>query len=136
MKQIIGLPKSVGKRTPAINTSATAVRSDPKQEYIGNIDVPWNIGQTIFRFKAARDLQMTDAVIDVKEIFSPSGAPIVIEAWKNGQYGGSTALEMGANSYPAVSLKRLDEIELRICVKGERMDKTEVRGVWVVYCVS
>ena len=129
------VPRKITSAKTARTVAATA-KPDPKSEYFGDIDVPWNVGLTVFRMKAARDMTIVDPVIEIKEIVSPSGAPIVLEAWRNGSYGGSTTLAMGANSFPSVPLKKLDEIELRVCVKGDRTDKTEAKGVWLVYCVS
>lgn len=134
MKQIIGLNKIQPKRQGVVSTPAVQ-RSDPKSVYIGDLDVPWNIGQTVFRLKAARDMTIKDATITAGEILSPSGAPVVMEAWRNGQYTGTVTLQNGANTFPSFPLARLDEIELRILVKGEHQTKTEVKGLWVLYCV-
>lgn len=134
MKQIIGLNKTPQKRQVP-SAPAAVERSDPKSAFLGDMEVPWNIGKTVFRLKAARDMTIKDATITAGEILSPTGAPVVLEAWRNGQYSGAVTLQHGANTFPSFPLARLDEIELRILVKGEHQTKTEVKGLWVLYCV-
>jgi len=103
---------------------------------VGDVDVPWNVGKSIFRLKAARDMVVQDITIDTKEIVTPSGAPICLEAWKNGQYAGDQVLTHGAISLDkSLTMKKLDEIELRIVVKGDGDTATSVKGLWVLYNV-
>lgn len=122
------------RRVPAPQGGNPA--NDPKSQYVGDIVVPWNIGQTVFRYKAPRDVKISEASISVKEILSPTGAPVVVEAWKNGTYSGTVNLSNGATVFPPISLKRLDEIELKILVKGEHESETKVCDLWFLYCVS
>ena len=139
MKKIIGLPQKrpslrQASAAPATAT-ATAATGAPVCVYVGDVDVPWNIGVTVFRYKAARALKLSDITIATSAILSPSGAPIVLEAWRNGQYTGTTTLNPGNNTFPDVPLFKLDEIELRILVKGEHKDVTEVKGLWFLFSV-
>ncbi|HPU86703.1 MAG TPA: hypothetical protein PLE60_15355 [Candidatus Latescibacteria bacterium] len=115
--------------------SAETPKGDPKGTFIGDMEVPWNVGATVWRFKAARDLKILNSTIDCKEIVSPTGAPVVVEAWKNGVYAGDAILKNGANTFPDIPLKRLDEIELRVVVKGDKEGVTAIKGLWILYCV-
>ena len=115
--------------------AAAAPKGDPKCSFIGDMEVPWNVGTTVWRFKAARDLRIMTATIDCKEIVSPTGMPVVVEAWKNGVYAGDAILKNGANTFPDIPLKRLDEIELRVVVKGDKEGVTAIKGLWILYCV-
>ena len=116
--------------------SASAPAPDPKSYYIGDVAVPWNVGETIYRYKAPRAVRISDVTIDVADIISPSGCPVVIEIWLNGTFRGTVPIAAGANAFDPFPLSKLDEVEMRIVVKGERDDVTEVRGMWVLYCVS
>lgn len=115
---------------------AQAPAPDPKSYYLGDVVVPWNIGQTIYRYKAPRDVRISEITLDAREIKSPSGAPVVIELWLNGTYKGTITLEQGANTFDPFLLKKLDEVEMRILVKGDREDVTIVNGLWILYCVA
>lgn len=106
--------------------------------YAGDIVVPWNVGSPVFRLKAARDMRLTNITIDVAEIISPTGCPVVIEAWVNGKYTDALPLTHGATAFgeKVLTLKKLDEIQLRLVVKGEHTDETRVTGLWFLYCVG
>lgn len=138
MKKIIGLPKQrpslrqVGAPPAAAAAPGTGT---PVCVYVGDVEVPWNIGVPVFRYKAARALKLTDITITTSAIISPSGAPIVLEAWRNGQYAGTTTINPGNNTFPDAALNKLDDIELRILVKGEHKDTTEVKGLWFLFSV-
>lgn len=136
MKKIIGLPNKRPslRQVGAAPATATATGT-PVCVYVGDWGVPWNIGVTVFRYKAARALKLADITVAVGEVISPSGAPIVLEAWRNGQYAGTTTVNQGNNTFPDAALNRLDEIELRILVKGEHKDVTEVKGLWFLFSV-
>jgi hypothetical protein len=118
-----------------VKAVAPTVRSDPKSKEIGDVTLPWNVGQSIFRYKAPRALVVTDAAISIKEVVSPTGAPVILEAWKNGQFQGEVTLTHGVTKYPNIPLAALDEIDLRILAKGEPGTDTTVSDMWFLYCV-
>lgn len=125
---------------PAISRSGNirtqAPKGDPKAQRVGDVTVPWNVPETVFVFKAARDMVLTDITIDCKEVVSPSGAPVLIEAWMNGRHVGDHPVVSGTKTFDkTLPLKKLDTIELRLCVRGEAMMETAVKDLWFLYCV-
>lgn len=125
--------------TQRMSTASRGKNAEPKSYFIGDeVEIPWNVGKTVHRMKAARDMVISDITIDAGEIVSPTGCPVCIEAWKNGKYGGDVVIQHGATSFSqkSISLNKLDEIELRIVVKGDHESVTKVKNLWFLYCVS
>lgn len=133
----MGIPVS-RKPTRATMQRRERTHNEPKSHYAGDVNVPWNIGETVLRLKAARDMTLSDITIDCKEIISPSGNPVVVEAWKNGVYAGDQEIAHGATCFgdKNLPLKKLDEIELRVVVKGNGDAATTIKGLWFLYCVQ
>lgn len=115
--------------------AAGAPATSPQCYYVGDVKVTWNVGNIVYRYKAARNVRISDITLDAREVQSPSGAPVVIELWLNGKFKGTVPLEQGANVFEPFSLSKLDEVDMRIVVKGERDDRTQVLGLWVLFCV-
>ncbi|MFA5628287.1 MAG: hypothetical protein WC067_05775 [Candidatus Methanomethylophilaceae archaeon] len=140
MNRIMGIPSRGRRPYRAMGTTAADTVVDrepiPFSVYLGDIAVPWNVGMSLWRIKSARKMRIVNATIAVDELVSPSGAPILIEAWKNGRYSGVVELVSGANEFPSFELNQLDEVELRILVKGEHASDTEAIGLWILYCVE
>ena len=106
----------------------------PHSHECGDVAVPWNIGRNVFRFRAPASLTIKDVAIFCGSVESPSGHPVVLEAWKNGQYGGDVQLVSGANKFDrALPLAPMDLVELRACVKGTGDAETVVRDLWIMF---
>jgi hypothetical protein len=106
----------------------------PHSHPCGDVAVPWNVGATIFRFRAPVAVTLKNITLYCASVSSPSGASVVIEAWKNGQYGGETIIVNGPNSFDsALPLSPMDLIELRACVKGTGDCETKINDFWVMF---
>lgn len=117
-------------------TGQKAPQAMPQSFDCGIVDVPWNTARTVFRYRAPANMIIKNPTIFCGEIVSPSGAPVVMEAWKNGVYGGSVTLAHGANQYDrSMSLSTFDLIELRIVVKGTENVQTTVSDLWVMFTI-
>jgi len=126
MRPLKGMPV---RQAPQQKAQRETAQPDPKSYLLGDIEVPWNVGKTVYRYKAPRSVRISDITVDVGEIVSPSGAPVVIDLWMNKVYRGTITLQQGANTFDPFTLAKLDEVEMRILVKGERNDKTEVKDL-------
>ncbi len=106
----------------------------PHSHDCGDVSVPWNIGRAVYRFRAPAATVIHDPTLFVGAIESPGGAPVVVEAWKNGQYGGDVTLEHGPNRFQdGMPLAAMDVIELRVCAKGTGEHAVWLRDLWVMF---
>lgn len=100
----------------------------------GDIDVPWNVPKSIWKFRAPVTTTIKNPTLYCGQVNSPSGHAVVVEAWKNGVYGGIVELTTGPNRFEQnISLSPMDMIDLRICVKGQGDAVTTVQGFWVLF---
>lgn len=138
---ISGSPKEVRNALWAIlqaNPAHRAAGLNPRL-YLSGGDIGQMISDldrptTVFRFRAPVALTIKSPAIYCGEIVSPSGCPVTIEAWKNGQYGGSITLEHGPNKFDkAMPLAAMDLIELRISVRGSGDAATRVQDLWITF---
>lgn len=118
----------------AYGTNAKPSAAVPHSHACGNIEAPWNVGVPVFRYRAPVRMTMKNATLFAGSIESPSGCPVVVEAWKNGVYGGSVTLENGPTSFDqTLQLQPMDLIELRLCVRGTGDAPTRVNDFWVMF---
>ena len=108
----------------------------PYTSALGDVHVPFNVATTIFRYRAPEPVTLKKPCIYCGEIISPTGAPIKVEAWKNGIYGGDIDLHNGANQFDgALSLQGMELLELKIVAKTTQTDEsaTLVKDLWVMW---
>lgn len=109
-------------------------KGTPFSVSVGDVNVPWNVSKTIFRYRAATASEITDVCIFAGDILSPTGASVAIEAWRNGVYGGDIVVSPGANMFQQkIQLARFDLIELRVVSRGDGTP-CEVKDLWIMYC--
>lgn len=119
-----------------MNQNQTAVGRIPYSEEVGDVTVPFNVAATVFRYRAPEPLTIKKPCIFCGDILSPTGAPVKIEAWKNGVYGGDIDLHPGANQFDgALSLQGMELLELKIVAKTAQVDgsATQVKDMWVMW---
>lgn len=108
----------------------------PYSKEVGDIVVPFNVSATVFRYRAPEPMQVKNPCIYCGEILSPTGAPVKMEAWKNGEYGGDVDLHNGANLFEkSLPLQGMDLLELRVKAMSSQTDgdRTTIRDLWVMW---
>jgi hypothetical protein len=112
---------------------AAQSKNVPFSVSVGDIEVPWNVSKSVFRFRAPVPMVIVDVCLFAGDIISPTGAAVAIEAWKNGVYGGDLVIVPGATMFPQkIQLQRFDLIELKIVARGEGTPAT-VKDLWIMY---
>ena len=88
----------------------------------------------MFRFRAPMRMSIKNPIIFCASLESPSGHTVVLEAWRNGVYGGEVPLNSGANDFKqTMQLQPMDLIELKVCIRGTGDAETFVRDLWVLF---
>lgn len=106
----------------------------PHSFSLGDVDIPWNVPKLVWQWRAPLPVRLLQPTIYCGEIVSPSGCPVVIEAWKNGTYGGTTTLQTGPNRYEGeLALGPMDTLQLKVCVRGESTGDTSIRDMWILF---
>lgn len=106
-------------------------KGDPKGVRVA--DSVLGVGETsesIFDFKAARNMVLVDVTIDCKQV----DGNVVLEVWLNGQCVGEHKLTTGSICFDkTIPLKKLDEI--RLLLRNDSEAEATVNGLWFLYCV-
>ena len=125
-----------GLNIPGFPTSASRghAATVPHSHECGDVPVPWNVGIPVFRFRAPCVMSLSSPTIYCREVVSPSGNPVILEVWKNGEFCGEMELKHGPTQFDkSMALAPLDLIELRMVIRGSGFGETFANDLWVMF---
>jgi len=128
--------RPTGNIVPRKNRVAQAAGTSPFSREVGDVKVPFNVGKTVFRYRAPVPIQIERPVIYVGQIVSPAGIPVEIEAWLDGKYMGSIVLENGTTVFnERLMLQALQLFELKVQAKtsSENPVPAEITDMWIMW---
>lgn len=127
----------IGKYSPNKNFMQQGAKAaTPISHGIGDIDVPFNVAEPVFRYRFPAATTLKSPIIYAADIVSPCGAPVTLEVWKNGEYAGSIDLKVGKNPIEQnIPVQPMDLLELRVVVKSTHLEceKTRMKDFWIMW---
>lgn len=116
----LGGPKTTPKQAAAA----------PYSVETGNHTVS-NAASAVWRYRAPVDMVAADITLWCRAI--DGAAPVMVEAYLNGQYMVEVPLQKSGTVIPGpIELRRYDLVELRLSLRGD--GEAQVNDFWVLYC--